>query len=176
MPLSLPTMLNVARHVPVASSAGAWLMFVQIPLKTLGTVRIVDDKRAWYAAGKWWQACPIVIPEWREQSTDGSLGSITMTIPNVGRIAGALLETGELQGQTLTAWFQLEAWAKQSSGEEPFVEALSESHLILSAAASEKSVTLTCGHPSSRARVPRRVFDGSVAPIFASRTFGGGAS
>ena len=175
MPASLPTMLQIARSTLVASSAGgAWLLFVEIPTKTLGTIRVVDDVRARYAAGKWWQACAIAIPDFREQSAEGALGQVTVTIPNVRRIAAAFLEAGELQGQRLGAWFQLEEWVDQSGGEEGFVEALGESHVIIAATVTEKEVTLTCGHPAGQARVPRRVFDKSVAPIFASRTAGGG--
>jgi hypothetical protein len=157
----------------VLAQAGAWLTFVEIPLKSMGTLRVVDDTRARLAAGKWWQACPIKVPEFRSQSTEGSLSQLTITLPNVSRTAAAFLEAGELQGRTLSMWLQMEEWVDRSGGTEDFVEALAERHTILSAQMDEKSVTLTCGHPASQGRVPRRVFDKTVAPIFSSRSTGG---
>ena len=95
------------------------------------------------------------------ESADGAAGELSVTIPTVGSVAIAELEARAIQGQTLTIQ------AAHESDLANLPDGLRWSLTIVKAAAAEKGVKITAGHPLTFVRVPRRVFDASVAPVFA---------
>ena len=170
---TLDTPLHVARQTLLSDKA--WMLFVEIPLRTPGTIRVVRWPRAVFGASKWWQACQVEIDQTVEESTEGALPQVQVVLPNISRIASAYLEAEEIQGRRLTFWLQHESTVFADSGDAPFIDTLRFRYRVLSATATERVVQLTCGHPAAATRVPARVFDQSIAPIFASRTIGGGS-
>jgi hypothetical protein len=147
----------------------AWLWFVELPRKSGGVYRLVDNTRKVTANSKLWVPTSLKI-EVPAENSDGSIAELAITLPNVARIAVAELEAGEIQGQiiTLRAEHQL---ADGTFG--AFTNTLRWRARVIKATATEQVVQISAGHPASLQRLPLRVFDPSVAPIFATRSGGG---
>lgn len=161
--------LHAARKA-LSDSAG-WVWFIQIGRKGGGFYRLASTTRAVRAGpggGVWYQgagpgALGVTPPA---ESADGAAGELTITIPTVSRSAVAEFEQRLILGQTLTI---------QAAHESDLVnlpEGLRWSLTITKAAAAERGVKITAGHPLTFLRVPRRVFDGKVSPVFATTSGG----
>jgi hypothetical protein len=127
-------------------------MFVEIPSTGGGYFRLVRGNRHVSADGKVWQAAgmEISIPE---ESAEGSLGELSLGVSNVSRVPLAMVETGDILGQTFTLWLQ------HQSNFAAFVPGLSWTHVAVRAVASDKALVVTCGHPAGLLKVPFPVFD-----------------
>lgn len=146
MARTLPSALHVARSA-LAQSQG-WLLFVEIPRKAGGDYRLVQDNRHRSGDGKVWQAASIEV-ELPEETSEGTLGELVLTIPNISRLPMAAVELDdELLGQTVTAWLQHE------SSLDEFTDGLSWVHTVLRCRADESVVRLECGHPAAVLRIP----------------------
>ena len=95
------------------------------------------------------------------ESADGAAGELTITLPTVSSVAIAELEARAIQGQSLTIQ------AAHESDLTNLPEGLRWSLTIVKAAAAERGVKITGGHPLTFVRLPRRVFDARTAPVFA---------
>ncbi len=136
----------------------AFLIFVQITRPGGGFFRLVRDSRHQTADGHQWQAATVAL-ETPDQSIDGDAGDLVVTVPNVARLPMAYLEAGELVGQTLTCWIAHEAALAS------FTQAsVSWTSKVLSAAATEKTVRLVCGVPTTGLSVPKGVIDRQTFP------------
>jgi hypothetical protein len=148
--------LEVARQV--LQSDRAWLFFVEIPVKSppgpaSSFFRMVGNGRHMRANGVLWQAATLSI-ELPAEDLDGSLGSLRVSVPNVSRLPMAYLEADDyLLGQPLTVYLQNE------SSMDVFVPALSWTHRILRGKATERRMTIECGHPAEVEQVPMGVYD-----------------
>ncbi len=162
---SFPSSIILARQL--LADEQAWLWFVELRRRSDGFFyRLVESQRKVTANGKLWipTSLKVGVPA---ESEDGSIAELTVSLPNVGQMAIAELEAGEVQGQPLTVW------AQHESTFATFTTSLRWTARVLKATASEGAVVLSAGHPSQLQRLPRRVFDQRVAPIFATRSGGG---
>ncbi len=147
---TLSSILQIARRV--LHQDKAWLFFVECPAP-IGFFRLVKASRHVVADGKTWQAASIEIGLPAEDA-EGSLGTLTIGVPNVSRLPITYLEVdGFPLGETVTVYLQHE------SNLEIFEPALSWSHTVLRAKANETLLELDCGHPAEIQRVPSRRFD-----------------
>jgi hypothetical protein len=146
--------LQIARNI-LAQGKGFFL-FVEVPSVSGGFFRLVRNNRPLSADGKVWQAAEmgITIPE---ETADGSLGQLAITIPNVSRVPLALIESGDILGQDLTLWLQHENTFSA------FVPGLSWQHRAVKASGNER-IAITCGHPAGLLRVPFPVYDRTEFP------------
>lgn len=134
----------------LAQNAG-WMMFMEIPKKS-GTAwyRLVQSSRHVNANAKVWQAASMKI-EIPEESTDGDLGQLVVTIGDVSRLALAAVEVeNEILGQEVTVWLQ------HTSNLATFDPALTWTHKALSVDGTPMGIVVTCGHPARIVRVPSR--------------------
>lgn len=145
----LSSPLHVARHV--LEGLEGWLLFVEVELEA-GSFRLVRDTRHREADGKVWQRAAIEI-ELPGEDAEGSLGSLTFSIPNVSRVPLAYVEAAdEVLGRPVTVYLQHE------SSLDEFEPALSWRHVIVDFRATELVATFEAGHTSTGVRVPGRRF------------------
>lgn len=163
MPRDLPPAILIARNL--LASVDGWVWFVEIDRASGGVHRLCDHPKWLLANGKKWVACQLVI-ELAEEAADGGATDVSVTIPNVSRLATAELEAAEVQGQ------EIRIWAELLSDLASFREVLKYTLTIKQAVANEASVTLTCGHALQLDRIPHRTFDASVAPVFGTTSGG----
>lgn len=151
MARNLPTALHVARHV--LCRGDAWLLFCEIPLRDgVRFFRLVAAAKHVAADGKVWQAAGFRI-DLPAEDGEGSLGTLTLRIPNVSRVPLAYVEAeDEVLGQTLTVWLQHEGSLAE------FAPALSWRHRVLRVIATEAELRVECGHPLEIVRAPMRRF------------------
>lgn len=136
----------------------AWLFFVEIPTTSGGFYRLVRNSEHVDGNGFRWQAASIDV-DLPAEDDSGTLGEMTLSIPNVSRVPMALVETaGELLGQTVTCWVQT------TGNVEAFDDAASWQHVITSVEADEKSLRCTGGHPAADQRVPSQLIDRTRFP------------
>lgn len=148
--------IQIARHV--LANELAWFFFVEIPRRSGGSFRLVNNNRHVTADGKFWQAASFDI-ELPAEDAGGSLGEATFVLQDVSRLAIALIEIdGELVGQTAVFAVQHE------SNLGTFDPALEWSMVIKAVEVSERTVKAECGHPAMVARVPSRVFSRAQFP------------
>lgn len=161
MARTLTTPLQVARQV-IASNK-AWLFFVAIAIKSPpgpanSFFRFVANPKHVRANGKLWQAASITV-ELPAEELDGSLGSLKIEVPNVSRLPIAYVEADDyLLGQDLTVYLQHETSLTT------FELSLSWRHTILRCAATERKLTIECGHPADVLQVPMGVYDRLAYP------------
>ena len=149
--------LQAARHLVMSSDA--WMFFVEVPNAAgTGYFRVVRASKHVSADGKTWQAASLGI-EVPPEGVDGSLPTVSITIPNVSRIPLALVETAdELIGKVATVWLQ------HASALTTFDAAAKWNLYILSATATSKSLTLTLGHPPHGVQAPGPVYTRENTP------------
>lgn len=148
MPRTATSALYLARAR--VSSREGWRLFVEIPSTVSGSFRLVDDNRHCEADGKVWQAAGIVL-SLPEEELEGTLGEVRLSIPNISRLPLAHVETGDILGQSLTAWIAHSAnLASFASG-----NALRFEHRIVKADCTEKVMTLSCRHVVAGMTLPR---------------------
>lgn len=180
MPRPLIAQFEAARRL--VFSADPWLAFVQIGRSMGGAYRLVrsaeprlarvpasGDSTLWY-----WQAASIDI-ELPGSNADGALPRLTVSIPNVSRLPGALveidvvstggaagLEQGQILGQSVTVW--LAPVLRQSASPVVLDPAASFAAIATAAIVTPRSVSIECAHPSVRQRIPRGVYDRTTTP------------
>lgn len=154
------------------TSTDGWVWLLECPVAGGGGVyRLCDGARPLLgddgsgAGPRWYVPTTLAIDVPREGS-DGAIGELTVTLPSVARVAVAELEARRIQGQVLTVR------AERLRALPTFEGVLAWRHRVLRATAGETGVQLTCGHPAQLQRLPRRVFDGSVAPLYTTTTGG----
>lgn len=146
MARALTSAVMVARSI--LSDAQGWFMFVEIERSDGSFYRLVDNNRHLEADGKVWQAASIKLGM-PEENIDGTLGQLTLTIPNVSRLPMAAVELDdELLGQVVRVWFAHESFL------DTFDPALLWVHEGAKVKANAAELTLTCGHPSAGKRIP----------------------
>ena len=156
MARALTSAVMVARSI--LSDAQGWFMFVEISRTDGNFFRLCDNNRHMEANGKIWQAASIKL-SMPEENIDGTLGQLTLTIPNVSRLPMAAVEVdGELLGQTVRVWFAHE------SSLATFDPALLWVHEGAKVKANAAELTLTCGHPSAGKRIPAVRFNRTNFP------------
>lgn len=168
MPKDLPTSLRILRN-QLSSEAG-WTWFIEISRAAAaggGKYRLCDADRKISANGKTWVPAALRV-DTPPETSDGAIGEMSVTIPNVSRVAIGELEAGNLQGRPITVRLEHESDFASFRG------ALEWSMLITKATATAATVTLSCSHPLALDRMPARVFDRSVAPAFGTQASGGG--
>lgn len=163
MPRDLPPAILIARNL--LENLDGWVWFIEIDRKSGGVYRLCDHPKWLLANGKKWLACQLSI-ELAEEAADGGAADISVTIPNIARIATGELEAGEIQGQ------EIRIWAELLSDKTTFRNRLTYTLSIKQAVANEASVTLTCGHALQLDRIPHRTFDATVAPVFGTTSGG----
>lgn len=149
MPRPISSPLQIARMM--LASGQAWLLFVEIPASGGGYFRLVKNSRHVQADGKIWQAAAIAI-ELPEEQADGALGEMSLTIPNVSRLPGLLIEQGEILGRDIQVWLQHESALTSFDGN------LTWKHRVLKADVDEGAVRVTAGHPAGFLRIPKGVY------------------
>lgn len=150
----MSTPLHVARHL--LAQGQAWLLFIEIPLFSGGSFRLVRNTRHVQANGYIWQAASMVIDLPAEEA-DGSLGSLAISVPNVSRLPISYVEVSdELLGAEMTC--QLAHEGNMAT----FEPGLSWRHLITTAVATEQALRIESQHPAAITRVPSRIFDRTV--------------
>lgn len=148
--------LQIARQV--IESDKAWLFFVEIPIKSPpgpanSFFRVVGNGRHMRGNGVLWQAASLSI-ELPAEDLDGSLGSLRVSVPNTSRLPMAYLEADDyLLGQPLTVYLQSETSLAV------FEPALSWTHRILRGKATERRLSIECGHPAEVEQIPMGVYD-----------------
>ncbi len=141
--------LHVARHV--LEGLEGWLLFVEVELGT-GSFRLVRDTQHREGDGKVWQRAAIEI-DLPPEDADGSLGTLTFSIPNVSRVPLAYVEASdEILGRPVTVYLQHE------SALDTFEPALSWRHTIVDFRATELVATFEAGHSAEQVRVPGPLF------------------
>lgn len=147
MARTLSSALHIARGL--LSAAHGWLMFVEITRPVEGRYfRLVDHPRSLVANGLVWQASAIsvAIPE---ETIEGSLGQLTLTVSNVSGIPLSYVESGnELLGQ------RVRVWLTHTGNLASFSPGLMWEHTGSLVNANAKALTLTCRHPATGKRVP----------------------
>lgn len=175
MPRPLIAQFEAARRL--VFSADPWLAFVQIGRAMGGAYRLVrsaeprlarvpGDATLWY-----WQAASVDI-ELPSSNADGALPRLSVSVPNVSRLPGALVEIdvesaggldrGQILGQTVTVW--LAPVPKASASPVVLDAAASFSAIATAAIVTPRTVSIECAHPSVRQRIPRGVFDRTTTP------------
>lgn len=135
--------LQVARFALMSDKA--WLLYVLIPRRSGGEYRLVRSMRHQRASNKLWLASSIEI-QVPDEDSEGTLGQLTLAVPNVSRIPMQLLEEKEILGQTITCWLCIEG--------QDLSAILSWQHTALKALAREPAVQVTCGHAAENQQVP----------------------
>ncbi len=158
---TLSSTLHTARNA--LANAKAWLLFVEIPRKAGGYFRMVANPRHTTGDGKVWQAASFTV-ELPSESLEGSRGSMTVTLPNVSRLAMAEVEVNnEILGQDVTCWLQHE------SALTTFSPALSWKQVATKVVATERELAITCEAPSGLLKVPTRRFEKKRWPLLVPR-------
>lgn len=132
------------------TQAKGWFMFVEIARLDGDFHRLVANPRHIVANGYTWQASGIRV-DLPEESGDGELGEMLLSVSNVSRLPMAAVEVDdELLGCRVRVWLAHEdSFAAFSPG-------LMWEHIGLKVSATEKALTLACGHPAAVQRVPSR--------------------
>lgn len=144
--------IQVARHL-LATDQG-WVLLVEVPLRTLGTFRLVKGSHHLEVGGYAWQAAGITL-ELPPEDAEGSLGEVVVTLPNASRVPMAYIEAvDEVLGQVLTCHL----WNTALDPADAPQSALSWKAKILKSVATVKAVRLECGHPAQAQRAPGPVF------------------
>jgi hypothetical protein len=163
MPREITGPLRIARDLVMGGDA--WIMLVEIPRRAGGLFRLAGAANHVRAGGVAWQACSLAI-ELPAEELGGSLGSISIEMPNVSRIPLAYVELddasgrGELVGAVVTCWL----WSPAMGPDAALPKGLSWSHRVLSAVADRQTVKLECGHPAATERVPKGVMSRDLFP------------
>jgi hypothetical protein len=150
--------LHVARQLLMQNKA--WLLFVEIPLRTGAYFRLVRSIRHVQADGKIWQACAIAF-EAPSEDAAGSLGRLVLGVPNVSRMPMAYVEIDdesgepEILGAAITCWLGHET--RLGVGE--LEDGLSWRHTVLAVDADAQTLRVECGHPAAFEQGPRARFD-----------------
>lgn len=148
---NISSALQVARNV--LHSSDAFLFCVEVPCVAGGFYRLVKNSRHLTVGSKTFSAASIEI-NIPDEVSDGSLSEGSITIPNVSRLPMAAVEIdGELRGQTIT-W-----WLVSTADVSALPAGLSWRQTILTAIATERTMTLECGHAANIRKVPGRIFD-----------------
>lgn len=171
----LTTQAQIIRHLlhakvdPVTLKPAAFLLLVEVPLRgDEGVIRLVNNKRPVKAGGKVFQPCQVRV-DWPEESLEGVLGQMTVTIANVSRIVMSLVDRGDygiaggegpgpLLGQIVTARLALSTELDELS------DALAIRQRISEVTVNAKQATFVCGDPSKSIQVPGGVWDRRTAP------------
>ena len=141
--------------------ADGWVWFVEISRKGGGKYRLCDNAVHLAANGLKWVACGMDF-QTPEESSDGQIGEFILSVPNVSRAASGAFERDLIIDQRVTVWAEHEADFAS------FREALVWRLVARKAVVNEAKADITCGHPLGIERLPPRVFDASVAPVFAA--------
>ncbi len=158
---TIPSILNVARHV--LHTDQAWVLLVEIPRRAGGYYRLARSSQHVVTTRGTFQAATIEIEVPREDGKS-TLADGSITLPNVSRIPLAAIEVeDELRGVTARVWLVNQAYLPN------LPEGISWSLLIKSATANERTVKLTCGHPSEIGTVPRRRYSRTDFPQLLQR-------
>ena len=150
MARALPTALHIARNL--LSSADGWVMFVEIARPGGGYFRLCDNNRHLNGNAKVWQAASISLGL-PEETMDGAMGELTLSVSNVSRIPMAYVETqSELLGQ------EVKVWLAHTGSLSTFSSALLWVHRGLKVVANATVMTLYCAHAGASMRIPSQRF------------------
>lgn len=150
----LTAQLNHARRL--MHSDQAWLWLVEVESASPGKFfRLAGVGRHVVAEGQVWQACSLKVDA-PQESSDGSIGEGSITIPNVSRLPLAFVEDGDLIGQPLRLILAHES--------DLTVLAISWSVLILRARIDARAAIFDIGSPAEVERVPSRIMDRRAFP------------
>jgi hypothetical protein len=155
-----PTASTLASAVHRLIDTGQWILFVEVPRLAGGYYRLVKGDRNVEAAAasaggstvKWVAAAIEVGPP--DEDADGTLGDLSLSIPNPSRLAMAAVEAeGELLGQTVTLTLAHSDLLPSLAG------AVTWRHTIVRAEITEAVARFTCGHEGAGMSVPSGVID-----------------
>lgn len=163
MPVSSSPALYVLRSR--LAHAEGWRTFVEIESVVPGRYfRLVDDNRHLHADAKLWQACglDVTLPE---MSVEGTLGELTVSIPNISRLPLAYAEAeNDIIGCKVTAWVAHSANLATFAGGNAF----DFRHVCTAVRASEERFEITCRHLAAGGvggrKVPHRRYDRRAFP------------
>lgn len=171
MARALRAQFELARRLLM--SADPWLAFVAIGRRDGGAYRLVSSAEHRLArvgdAGviQFWQASSITV-EIPALDGDGSLPRLSIALPNVSRLPGALIEIdddsgrGDILGQTVSVW--LAPVPRGAAGPVILDPAASFAALAVASLIRPRTVSVECDHPSTAERLPRGVFDRVTVP------------